>query len=98
MGKSIWDQTGMQTVEDWLRSNAAVVPNDITKLASGVSPDGRAIVGGLTDFTGFLANGPSPINAQSVPMAQVSGLVALALLVLGFGQHFTSKNAPRALR
>jgi len=74
-------ETGMQTVEDWLRSRGAVVLEDVTKVAVGVSADGTAVVGTLSDFTGFLAIGPEISLPQSVAADKIGWLAALLMLV-----------------
>lgn len=78
-------QAGMQTVEDWLRSHGAVVPEDITKNATGVSADGTAVVGELSDFTGFLAIEPEIKLPQPVPAFKDGWLLALLMVVFWSG-------------
>jgi probable HAF family extracellular repeat protein len=78
-------QAGMQTVEDWLRSRGAVVPEDITKNATGVSADGTAVVGELIDFTGFLAIEPEIKLPQPVPAFKNGWLLALLIAVFWSG-------------
>ncbi len=60
-GNSAWrayrwtSDTGMQTVEDWLRANGVVVPEDITFAADATNSDGSVVVGILTSNLPFIA-------------------------------------------
>lgn len=60
-GNSTWrayrwtSDTGMQTVEDWLRANGVVVPQDITFAADATNSDGSVVVGILTSDLPFIA-------------------------------------------
>lgn len=74
--------TGMQSIEDWLRSQGLPASEDVTKTANGVSADGRAVVGTLTDSTGFLAIEQPANSPQSIPAVKLGGLIALAFAVL----------------
>lgn len=51
-----WTQnTGMQSVEDWLRSNGVTVSTDITANASATNRDGSVVVGQLENGQTFIA-------------------------------------------
>lgn len=55
-----WTQaTGMQSVENWLRSTGVTVAQDITSDATGVNQDGSVVVGNTQNNTAFIARASS---------------------------------------
>jgi probable HAF family extracellular repeat protein len=53
------DDTGMQSVEDWLRDNGATIVADITDTAFGTNCDGSVVVGQTVNNKAFIARAPS---------------------------------------
>ena len=78
------EATGMQSVENWLRSTGVKVPADIeTHIAYATSADGRVVVGMLENNTAFLARGGSGLVTvesmqQSLSATASGGAMALA--------------------
>lgn len=62
---------GMQTVEDWLRDNGAVIAADITDVAYGTNCDGSVVVGQTVNDTAFIARVAS--NSACLSAATDSG-------------------------
>lgn len=66
-----WTQaSGMQSVEDWLRTNGVIVANDITYAANATNSDGSVVVGSLENGRAFIAR-VSSIGSGLVTLADV---------------------------
>lgn len=79
-----WTQaTGMQTVEDWLRSTGVKVANDMTRFAGATNSDGSIVVGMLDNNRAFIARGGGGLVTladvqQSLGAASTGGGMALS--------------------
>lgn len=59
------EETGMQTVEQWLAHNGANIGNVTTRSADFVSADGNVIMGTASDYTAYIARlGSGLINPE----------------------------------
>lgn len=76
--------SGMQSVEDWLRSTGVTVSSDVTSDAAGVNQDGSVVVGTLANMHAFVARaGSGLVELQelggSITLAASGGSMALAV-------------------
>lgn len=63
-------QTGMQTVEDWLRAGGVAVAADLTRYATATNADGSVVVGQTQGNAAFIAR-LSPIGSGLVSVADL---------------------------
>ncbi|MDM9625406.1 autotransporter domain-containing protein [Rhizobium sp. S152] len=76
------EDTGMQTVEDWLAKNGANIGNFTTSSADFVSADGKIIMGTASDYTAYIARlGSGIINPEKF-LQTVGGTSGVAV---GYG-------------
>lgn len=76
--------SGMQSVEDWLRSTGVNVSTDVTSDAAGVNQDGSVVVGTLANMHAFVARAGSGLVelqelGSSITLAASGGSMALAV-------------------
>lgn len=76
--------SGMQSVEDWLRSTGVNVPADLTSDAMGVNHDGSVVVGTLANMHAYVARAGSGLIelqelGQSITLAASGGAMALSV-------------------
>ena len=70
-----WTQaTGMQTIEDWLRSYSVAVTGQITQTAYSTSSDGSVVVGRTNDNKAFIAR---VTGNPTTPGTPGSGMIVL---------------------
>jgi probable HAF family extracellular repeat protein len=80
-----WNNGTMQSVEDWLRANRVIVPEDVTSSANATNSDGSVVVGVREDGFAFIARVASAGSGlvtlvdvqQSLGAAATGGAMAL---------------------